>query len=76
MRGGWKSGAWPDYQARRVVRRGGFSGVVSRLVAWKEVNRAPETGPSDELGPMHESCDQAGGGADGHIAVTWMLAIT
>ena len=36
------------------------------LVAWQDVDHAPEAGPAVEFAGPHVGGDQAGGGADGH----------
>lgn len=41
------------------------------LVAWQDVDRAPEAGPTFEAAQSHVGGDQAGGDADGHSITTF-----
>ena len=47
---------------------------MASLVAWQDVDRAPEAAPTTEAAHAHV-CNQAGGSVDGHGHATLYVAV-
>ncbi len=49
--------------------------ALAALEAWQDVDGAPEARPACEAAGAHVPGDQAGGGADGHLATQPVLPV-